>query len=62
MRVGSVAAGAGRQCAPAAPIGRFARPLNFTVRQREEFRATVQLLCRFIGSSELAACWYRLAT
>ena len=29
----SVAAGAGRYCAPAAPIGASGRPLNFTVRR-----------------------------
>ena len=34
MTRGSVAAGAGRKCAPAAPITRFARPLNFTVRRQ----------------------------
>jgi hypothetical protein len=35
VRVGSVAAGAGRQCAPAAPIGCFWAALNFTVRCRK---------------------------
>ena len=33
MKCGSVAAGAGRQCAPAAPGRLCSRPLNFTVRR-----------------------------
>jgi hypothetical protein len=42
--LGSIAAGAGRQCAPAALIGRSVRPLNFTGRPHmRRWRYTVAL-------------------
>jgi hypothetical protein len=43
MNVGSVAAGAGIDCAAEAPIGRLRAALNFTVRRRK--RTTLQRCC-----------------
>jgi len=54
--LGSVAAGAGRDCAPAARIGRFLQALNFTVRFR--MRQTPAFLLAALvtlGSSPLLA-------